>query len=356
VIRVLVKRFSRSLSGGRWLRAVAMLHVFAVTSLFSHGAFAYTCVSGGYSQLVLQVPASIVIPRDLPVGSVLPGATYTATALGSGTAGVSCTFTGGESAPVVYTNDTGGGNATGSVIPIGNTGIGFILTSLLTGGTYKPGTVNITASAFQPGSSTGCTATPCYLVLGPTVQLQLVKMQPIVGNPTLPGQTVYMDATVGGKKASTVALSQNIQITSQTCTVTTPSIPVDLGQVSALNKLSTLGSFSDQVGFNIGVDCAGLATNLGITFTDVADPGNTTNLLTLSSDSTAQGVNIQILKGTTPVLYGPDSSIAGNTNQISIGASGSSMVNIPLYGRYIRTGAIKPGLAKGVATFTMSYQ
>ncbi|WP_193727587.1 fimbrial protein [Paraburkholderia franconis] len=185
--------------------------------------------------------------------------------------------------------------------------------------------------------------------------MTLVKLQQTLNNPTLPSGK-YMDVTIGGYLASTVSLANPIQIVSQTCSVTTSSIDVDLGSVS-IRKFTTMGSGSDPVNFSIGVDCTGLTTNLGITFTDAVNPSNQTNTLPLSSTSTASGVGIQILRNGTAVAYGPDSNIAGTTNQIMIGQVNGTATTIPLAARYVQTASsIRGGSANGRATFTMSYQ
>jgi len=156
-------------------------------------------------------------------------------------------------------------------------------------------------------------------------------------------------------------LANSIQVIGQTCAVTTPSIPVTLGSVKS-SVFTATGIKSPAVPFNIGLDCTGVATNVGITFTDNTNIGNTTNILSLSPSTgipNATGVGIQIvpqLTGTA-VKYGPDSSVAGNVNQIMLGASNSSIQSYAFTGQYISTAsAVTAGPANGVATFTMSYQ
>lgn len=57
------------------------------------------------------------------------------------------------------------------------------------------------------------------------------------------------------------------------------------------------------------------------------------------------------------VSFGPDSSVAGNTNQWLVGNAISGQMNIPLTVKYVQTAqTIKAGTVNGVATFTMSYQ
>ena len=81
--------------------------------------------------------------------------------------------------------------------------------------------------------------------------------------------------------------------------------------------------------------------------------------MSLLRDSNVSGVGIQVLRGTNDsvVSYGPDSSQSSNPNQWFIGQFGNDAVTIPFKARYIQTASkVTPGVAKGLATFTMSYQ
>ncbi|MGH8783159.1 fimbrial protein [Paraburkholderia sp.] len=146
----------------------------------------------------------------------------------------------------------------------------------------------------------------------------------------------------------------NTSIVATTCTVTTPSVSVTLPSVNA-SVLGTVGTTAGNQSFSIGLSCQSGA-NVYVTLTDATSPGNTTSNLTLASGSTAAGVKLRVLKsGGSPVSYGPDSAVAGNTNQWLVGASAST-TSIPLTAQYISTGTVTPGTVKGLATFTMSYQ
>jgi len=77
----------------------------------------------------------------------------------------------------------------------------------------------------------------------------------------------------------------------------------------------------------------------------------------LTTNSSAQGVAYQILYGSTVINYGADSSAVGNKNQVKLGSvSAAGSFPVSLSARYVRTGAIVPGSANALATFTMSYQ
>jgi len=139
-------------------------------------------------------------------------------------------------------------------------------------------------------------------------------------------------------------------------------VQAPLGNVSA-TSFKGVGSTSAARPFSIDLTCKGgdgkTSIDAYVTLTDATDTGNRSNVLTLSSDSQAKGVGIEVLSGTTVLGYGPDSNAAGNANQWKAGtvSAGTSSYSIPLTTRYVQTEAVvTPGSANGRATFTMSYQ
>ena len=144
-----------------------------------------------------------------------------------------------------------------------------------------------------------------------------------------------------------------------TCTVSTPGVNMALGTI-ATHDFQGPGSTAGSVTESIALDCAagtGSKTDVLITLTDQSQPANRSDVLSLSNTSTAQGVALQLLHGTTLVRYGPDSSAIGNPNQWLAGSTGNGVFRIPLTARYVQTDTrIIPGKANGVATFTLSYR
>ena len=145
-----------------------------------------------------------------------------------------------------------------------------------------------------------------------------------------------------------------------TCRVTTPAITVPLGNMPA-STFNGVGTVSPSKPFNIVLQCSGgdmgTVTNVHTTLTDHTNPGNVSDTLSLATDATATGIGIQVLNGSTVIKYGPDSSATGNTNQWKAGEAGNGTFTIPLTARYIQTAPkVTPGMANGLATFTMSYQ
>lgn len=195
------------------------------------------------------------------------------------------------------------------------------------------------------------------------IKIELIKLDDnIYNNPALPQNSVgtwfigvqsrslqvrYTHQVYWNNRGGKLTVMPN------TCTVTTPSVPVPLQPIAA-SKLNAVGMTAGDKGFDIGLRCKS-GSNVHVTLTDLTDPGNTGNQLTLTPDSTAKGVKLRILRNGQPVGYGPDSAAIGNTNQWYVGPSATT-TNIPLAAQYISTGQVSGGTVKGVATFTMSYQ
>ncbi|MGR3909700.1 fimbrial protein [Burkholderia sp. SR8] len=145
----------------------------------------------------------------------------------------------------------------------------------------------------------------------------------------------------------------NLAVKPVSCTVLNNPVKVPLPPVAA-SKLNAIGMTAGDRDFAISLSCK-TGTNLYVTLTDLTNPGNTGNQLTLTPNATAKGVKLRILRNGQPVGYGPDSSAVGNPNQWYVGPSGATS-SIPLSAQYIATGAVTAGTVEGVATFTMSYQ
>lgn len=196
-----------------------------------------------------------------------------------------------------------------------------------------------------------------------TVTVSLVKTGPITAGGTISGEIAGVFAQYNTSQIASFRLNSSVQIKPMvpTCRVSTPAIKVPLGKVHP-STFTGVGTYSPAQNFNIGLTCSGgtggTVTRVYTTLTDQTNPGNRSNTLPLiSSGLTATGVGIQILNGSTPISYGPDSRVANNPNQWMVGTQGNGSFTIPLSVRYVQTSpSVTPGTANGAATFTMSYQ
>ncbi|MBG0880228.1 MULTISPECIES: fimbrial protein [Burkholderia] len=208
--------------------------------------------------------------------------------------------------------------------------------------------------------------TPAGTSLFPSSRILLVefvKTGPISAGGSLSGEIGAAWAqNMAFKFQSFQVAGSGITITPRvpTCNVREKTLNVPLGDISANQVLPTVGSTSDAKPFKIVLDCdggeEGSVTKTYMTLTDVSNNANRSDTLTLSPESTAKGLGVQILNGTKLVSYGPDSSVTGNPNQFYTGTTQNGVLEIPLSARYVRTGMVLGGSVTARASFTMSYQ
>jgi type 1 fimbria pilin len=291
------------------------------------------------------------VPRDAAVGSQVARAMTTATA-----SGISCALI--QTATVNGTEvSAGSGVYQTSVSGIGvsfyivNGASQTLITS--TGGGYTSGTISAPGNGSLPGIQAN------LVVTGPVVSGYSLTSLPTVTVTFTPTGSCGWSTGIANTLATSASNSAVVPIT---CTVTTPTVSVNLPAVS-LSTLGAVGTTAGNTSFPIGLSCAAGA-NVYITLTDATTPTNTTSLLTLASNSTAQGIKLRILNSTGAVDFGPASAAVGTTNQWFLGAS-SSINGIPLTVQYYRddtnpsgTGSavLSAGSVHAQATFTMSYQ
>jgi type 1 fimbria pilin len=313
--------------------------VMAQTVIFTPGTLSFS-PAGAYS-----------VPRDAAAGTLVATATATATA-----GAISCDLI--QTATVNGTEISAGSGVYQT--SVNGIGVRFyvvdgpsqtLITS--TGGGYTSGTIAAPGAGALPGVLANLVVTG--------------QIDSGFSLTSLPGVTVTFTPTgpCGWSTgiANTLPTSaSNSAVLPITCTVTTPSVSVNLPVVS-LGALNAVGKTAGDTRFPIGLSCAAGA-NVYITLGDATTPANTSPLLTLAPGSTAQGIKLRILNSAGPVSFGPESAEAGNSNQWLLGPS-NSISGVPLTVQYYRddtdsAGSTPVPLAAGSvhaqATFTLSYQ
>lgn len=142
-----------------------------------------------------------------------------------------------------------------------------------------------------------------------------------------------------------------------TCSVSTPDVQVSLDS-DAVASFTSVGMTRDEKDFKVSLACSGgdpsTSTNVHMFLSDQTTPSNQTNILTLDPSSTATGVGVQILNGSTPIVFGPTST-APTTDITRNIVVNTPTVDIPLKARYVRTGNMAAGTVTAIATFTTTY-
>ncbi len=188
---------------------------------------------------------------------------------------------------------------------------------------------------------------------------QLIKTGQVTGSGQVNVATMYtlrshnIPANVTSADQAPMALGST-PFVSRTCTVLTPAVSVQLPTVGAAT-LDASGQPAGRTPFSVGLRCD-TGASVYITLTDVTNPGNRTDQLSLTANSTARGVALRLRNPSVGVIsFGADSAVAGNTSQWLVGPSDTTS-SIPMTAEYVTTGPVTPGTVQGVATFTMSYQ
>jgi len=291
------------------------------------------------------------VPRDAGVGSLLATSQSGATATE-----VTCDLI--ETATVNGTEVSAGSGVYQT--SVGGIGVKFhvvdgpsqtLITS--TGGGYTSGTIAAPGDGALPGILAS------LIVTGQVVSGFSLTSLPSVTVTFTPTGACGWSTGIANTLPTSAANSAVVPIT---CTVTTPSVSVNLPVIS-LDALNAVGKTAGDTRFPIGLNCAAGAS-VYISLSDATTPANTSALLTLAPASTAQGIKLRILNSVGPVDFGPDSAEAGTTHQWLLGAS-DSVTGVPLTVQYYRDdtdasgtnpATVAAGSVSAQATFTLSYQ
>ena len=315
------------------------------------------------SAVSIAVPGSIQVnnPQDGPLNTPLSNWFYISSSQivtcpkGGNFIAVNTTL---EQSPVTYST-AGYYIENGTYYTIYNTsipGIGFVVQSRLDApGTPSPITP-LTGTGKQKVAS-GWVLNDVTIVISTWVRL--IKTARLTATSYNLGRTTFVNYAISTSWAngngSVYMDGTTLSLQNTSCTVNTQNISVSLPAINTA-QLPALSSTTGSTPFNLSLNCPS-TQNVYMTLTDNSNPLRTSSIIDLApSGSTASGIGIQVLRNGSPVLLGPDSSTAGNTNQFVIGRNQLGTITIPLSAQYIRTGTVQSGKVKAVATFTMSYQ
>ncbi|WP_186079529.1 fimbrial protein [Burkholderia gladioli] len=197
------------------------------------------------------------------------------------------------------------------------------------------------------------------------ITIELVKTGEITAGGYLSGAYAqYRANTVDGQLMVEFRFASPVKVQPRipTCRVATPQVTVPMGTMTTA-MFTGIGSTTFSRRFDLALACSGgypgTSTNAWVTLTDASQPGNTSTTLSLTQNSSASGIGIQIRHDDTVLGFGPDSATVGNTNQWFLGRidQGMAEIRVPLTARYVQTGArVGAGSANARATFTLSYQ
>ncbi|MDH1336637.1 type 1 fimbrial protein, partial [Comamonas thiooxydans] len=201
-----------------------------------------------------------------------------------------------------------------------------------------------------------------FLAAAEDFVVELVKTGPITAGGYiggLIGEARYVDLQHTFRRIYIEGRGIAVEPRVPTCKLNTPLVPVYLDSISASDLMDNgKGPWKD---FSLSLACAGgdigTSTRMFVVFSDAQNPANRSTTLSLSKDSVAKNVGIEIQRENEELVsFGPES---GEVNQWMVGEFGNEPVNIKLKARYTATSLVQeptPGSANADATFVISYK
>ncbi|MCS4273050.1 MULTISPECIES: fimbrial protein [Raoultella] len=294
-----------------------------------------------------MVVGRVVVPPDLPVGSVIVSRDWTMSAPGG--ASYSCTSgTNRFAAKIVSTGSSDLGNKVYSTnVP----GIGMRFSR---GGA----TVNIT---YPDVFSSSVSRTTNYSLEGSRFTLEIIKTAAVTGSGTLAaGKYTSYDWERGNNPILETYLSANaITVVSPSCTVLGgKNMNVDVGTIKR-SDLNGVGTYAGGKNFNIELQCSGgLSTtgyaNIEASFSGTLATGTTLTRGALLNEKAgsaiAKGIGIQVLKGGVPVEFNKNYNVGTLSNQET------RYITIPFLARFYQyAAATSTGEVESHMIFNLTY-
>ncbi|WP_244827284.1 fimbrial protein [Caballeronia sp. TF1N1] len=327
-------------------------------------AWADACTGGGQSVQAI-LPATISVPRDLPVGAIL--APWSITSMVNYVCTMSTTSGSGmysklnvawPKSSVTIASTPGPGLASYTVLQTNVPGVGMAIA--FDGEPSSCGGVDwldvVSPSVRAPYVGWTCTAVGSNLKNYGRWAVALVKTGVVSAAGVLGAQTLASSSSminfVPDSPGTTPFYLIVPAVTVVPLTCQTPDVPVPLGTHFPV-EMASVGATTAAVPFNISLNNCPSGMN-GVLYE--IDPttsvlNSSQSVVALNGSSSATGVGVQLLDGSGAVF--PLSTTKAFSGYNS--STGGSYV-IPMKARYYRTGTVTPGPANTSMILTMTYQ
>ncbi|ASD57544.1 type 1 fimbrial protein [Salmonella enterica] len=271
---------------------------------------------------------NIAVQRDAPVGSVIATATTGAYNGGNTIAGCTEAWTFRQELTKWQTLSAQGNGVYNTNVP----GVGIRMTS--PSGKVLPYDLPINANTYVN-------------INGDGIKAELIKTGDITGG-TLDTGMLARASVVNQFYIANVTLNGNNTITSESCTVTTPTVNVPMDDHEK-SEFSGVGSTTDWVNFDIGLTCD-VGARINVRIDAAADPSASSQGVMQLDSGGASGVGIQL-------HYRPDDATVQYGQERFYWQSVYGDEIVQLKARYYQTAqTITPGPANATATFTLTYK
>jgi major type 1 subunit fimbrin (pilin) len=340
----------------RWLGVIAGMILLVLSG--PTWATPPTCTGGGQTY-TLAMPASVSVPRDAAVGTLLSGWVSTPAITNFYTCQNATGGPGSYFEPLSLTKSGLTITSTGVTYTVFNTnvpGIGIAISVAVyfsgCGGWMAPEDLGGIGAAVTPTLS-GWVGYTCNAdgTFGGQLSAILVKTGPTTGGTISGGIIAEAWSDISPDPYVSFSLSPTAFVATS---CSTPDVTVSMGSYR-VSTFTGKGSSSTPVGFNVAVNnCPAGMNSIQYQFASASGVVNASQgVIALASSSTATGIGLQLKSSSPSVVLSYNQQYQLSSYNAATGGS----YNIPLTAAYYQTGkTVTPGTANAIVTFTMTYQ
>lgn len=160
----------------------------------------------------------------------------------------------------------------------------------------------------------------------------------------------------GNGDSSTLNMTVNAEVITQTCGLVNPDVQVQLPQVGS-SSFRGVGSSARATGFTLDFQCDA-AADARFNIADATELGNDSDALALMPGSTATGLGVRLLHQGTPVHLAPGQVFdqGGSEFPLRNQESGQVSITLPFSAEYLQTEEqVTPGTVQAQALVTIDY-
>lgn len=156
---------------------------------------------------------------------------------------------------------------------------------------------------------------------------------------------------------STLNITVNADVITETCSMTTPDVQVQLPEVTRSDFKGGVGSAAGSTPFNLDFQC-GAYVDARFNISDMSNLDNTGDALKLLAGSTASNVGVRLLQQGSPVQLAPNQVFdqGGSEFLLNNPEASDSLISLPFSAEYVQTGTpVRSGSVQSQAIVTIDY-
>ncbi|WP_162844404.1 fimbrial protein [Enterobacillus tribolii] len=153
-----------------------------------------------------------------------------------------------------------------------------------------------------------------------------------------------------------IPLRLQFGVSAQSCSASADSYVMDMGDIAAAH-FTDIGTEYAGSPLNITITCVDPNVGVEAVFSDFTDLTNTSEYLNLTQDSTARGIQVQLMHDGAPIAFDSPANVDSSLNRVLLKpATNDLTATFTLTPKYVRTGnKVTGGTANATSVVTFVY-